>query len=102
MKKTIAMRKLIGDFAENKDIAKRLRIDEIMPELSNGHEVILDFKGVNGATQSFIHALVSDPIREFRNVAFDNLAYKNVSGDIREIISIVYRYMQESLDGDNT
>ncbi len=102
MKKTIAMRKLIGDFAENKDIAKRLRIDEIMPELSKKHEVILDFKGVNGATQSFIHALVSDPIREFRNVAFDNLAYKNVSGDIREIISIVYRYMQESLDGDNT
>jgi len=101
MKKTIAMRKLIGDFAENKDIAKKLRIDEIMPELSKGHEVILDFKGVNGATQSFIHALVSDPIREFRNVAFDNLAYKNVSGDIREIISIVYRYMQESLDGNN-
>ena len=102
MKKTIAMRKLIGDFAENKDIAKKLRINEIMPELSKGHEVILDFKGVNGATQSFIHALVSDPIRKFRNVAFDNLAYKNVSGDIREIISIVYRYMQESLDGDNT
>lgn len=101
MKKIIAMRKLVGDFAENKDIAKKLRIEEIMPELSKGNEVILDFNGVNGATQSFMHALVSDPIREFRNVAFDNLAYKNVSDDIREIISIVYRYMQESLEGDN-
>lgn len=99
MKKTIKMRKLVGDFAENKDFAKKLRLEEIIPALSLGHEVVLDFEGVNGATQSFIHALISDPIREFREVAFDKLVYKSVSDSIREIISIVYRYMQESLEG---
>lgn len=93
------MRKLAGDFAENKDIAKKLRIEKIMPALSKGDEIILDFDGVTGATQSFIHALISDPIRELKDVAFNNLAYKNTNADIREIISIVYRYMQESLDG---
>lgn len=92
------MRKVAGDFAENKDIAKKLRIEKIMPALSKGDEVILDFKGVSGATQSFIHALISDPIRELKDVAFEKLAYKNASDDIREIISIVYRYMQESLN----
>ncbi len=101
MKKTILMRKLIGEFAENKDIAKKVRIEQVMPELSKGNEIILDFNGVNGATQSFIHALVSDPIREFRGIAFDNLAYKNANDNIREIISIVYRYMQESLEDDD-
>lgn len=95
------MRKVAGDFAENKDIAKNLRIETIMPALSKGNEVILDFDGVSGATQSFIHALISDPIRELKDVAFDNLAYKNANDDIREIISIVYRYMQESLSGSN-
>lgn len=95
------MRKIAGDFAENKDIAKKLRIEIIMPALSKGDEVILDFNNVSGATQSFIHALISDPIRELNEVAFDNLAYRNANKDIREIISIVYRYMQESLDGNS-
>lgn len=95
------MQKVAGDFAENKDIAKKLRIEKIMPTLSEGNEVILDFDGVSGATQSFIHALISDPIRELKDVTFDNLAYKNANDDIREIVSIVYRYMQESLDGNS-
>ena len=101
MKTTINMQKLVGEFAENKDIAKKTRIEKIMPALSKGHEVILNFHGVNGATQSFIHALISEPIRELKEVAFDNLAYKHTNDDIREIISIVYRYMQESLDGND-
>ncbi|MBM3256393.1 MAG: DUF4325 domain-containing protein [Candidatus Moranbacteria bacterium] len=96
MKKIFKIRKYAGDFAENKDIAKELRIEKIMPALSKHNEVVLDFDGVNGATQSFIHALISDPIRELQDVAFDNLFYKNTNDNIREIISIVYRYMQES------
>ena len=101
MKKTIKLKTLIGDFGENKDIAKKLRIEKIMPELSKGNEIILDFSEISGVTQSFIHALVSDPIRELRDTALDNLAYANANKDVREVISIVYRYMQESLDGND-
>ncbi|MGD8373511.1 MAG: STAS-like domain-containing protein [Candidatus Woesebacteria bacterium] len=97
----IKMRQIIGSsFAENKDIAKRIRIDQIMPALSKGKEVVIDFDGVSGATQSFIHALISDPIREFRDIAYTNLVFKNANDDVRAIISIVYRYMQESLSGE--
>ena len=92
---------IAGNFAENKDTAKKLRIETLMPELSKGKEIILDFDGVSGATQSFIHALISDPIRKYGDDAFENLIYKNVNDDIREIISIVYRYMQESLGTRN-
>lgn len=98
MKRIIKLRGIVGDFAENKDIAKQLRVEEIMPALSKGEEVILDFAGVVGATQSFVHALISDSIRQLQHVAFDNLAYKNANEDIREVVSIVYRYMQESLE----
>ena len=101
MIKNINMKRVVGEFAENKDVAKRLRVGKIIPALSKGNEIVLDFKGVNGATQSFIHALISEPIRKFRNIAFDSLVYKNANEDIREIISIVYRYMQESLDGSS-
>lgn len=99
MKKTIInLKQLAGDFAENKDIAKRIRIDKIAPALEKGHQVIFNFTGVTGVTQSFIHALISKPIRDFRSIAFNNLVYKNANENIQEIISIVYRYMQESLD----
>jgi hypothetical protein len=99
----IKMQQIIGSsFAENKDIAKRIRIEQIMPALSKGKEVVIDFDGVLGATQSFIHALISDPIREFRDIAYTNLIFKNANDDVRAIISIVYRYMQESLSGEES
>jgi hypothetical protein len=102
MRKIIKIKQLAGEFAENKDVAKRVRINEIMPALAKGEEVIIDFNGVSGATQSFIHALVSDPIREYKEMSFDKLMYKNANDDIREIVSIVYRYMQESIYGENS
>jgi len=101
MKKTIRIQKFAGEFAENKDIAKKMRVEKVMPTLSKNGVIVFDFDGVSGATQLFVHALVSDPIRKFGSTAFDNLFYKNVNNDIREIISIVYRYMQESLNSES-
>lgn len=90
-----------GDFAENKDVAKDLRVRKIMPALQDKKMVVLDFSGVSGTTQSFVHALISDPIRQFRDTALDNLEYKNCSNEVKEIIKTVYEYMQESLKEDN-
>lgn len=98
MSDSIKIMDLAGGFAENKEIARRLRLDVVLPALRDGRSVIFDFQGVTGATQSFVHALVSDPIRKFGDGAYDNLYYENANDDIRKIVSIVYRYMQESLD----
>ena len=92
----IHLQPVVGSFAENKEKAKELRVNKIMPTLAQRKKVTLDFKGVDGATQSFIHALISDPIRKY---AYDKLYYKNINEDVKEIVSTVYRYMQESLDG---
>lgn len=87
-----------GTFAENKDTAKELRIKKITPALSNNEKVELDFKGVSGTTQSFVHALISEPIRQFRDIALDNLEYKNCSDAVKEIVKTVYEYIQESFN----
>lgn len=98
MKKiTVPLHDYVGDFAENKDEAKKIRVNIIIPHLRAGDEVIFDFQGISGATQSFVHALLSKPIRMFQDVAYDNLCYINANRSTKEIISIVYRYMQESL-----
>ena len=92
---------LAGEFAENKDVAKELRVTKIIPALAKGKVVVLDFSGVSGTTQSFIHALISEPIRQFRDVTLEKIEYKNCSDIVKEVIKTVYEYMQESLDSEN-
>jgi hypothetical protein len=84
-----------GSFAENKDIARAIRIKEIFPALKNQEEVILDFKRVEAATQSFIHALISDVIRTFGGEALDKMAFQSCNETVKKIINIVTDYMQE-------
>lgn len=84
-----------GNFAENKDVARELRITEIIPALEKHQGVILDFSEVDSATQSFIHALISDIIRKEGYEIIDRLNFKNCNDTIKKIITIVTDYMQE-------
>ena len=83
-----------GVFAENKDIARDIRIKDITPLLEKNEEIILDFEGVESATQSFVHALISELIRSFGSEILDNIYFKNCNKSIQEIINIVVDYMQ--------
>jgi len=96
----ISIQKEVGQFAENKDIARTLRTKIIIPSLSKGKPVEIDFLGVEGVTQSFIHALIAEPIRKFRDEALEKLAYKHCTDNVKEIIKAVYEYLQESMDAE--
>lgn len=86
---------IVGSFAENKDLARDIRIKKIIPALEKGQKVTLDFKGIDSATQSFIHALISDLIRNYGSEVLDKVYFKNCSETVRKIIQIVVDYMQE-------
>lgn len=92
--KTIKMFKFAGEFAENKDIARKVRIDLITPPLKKGNEVVLDFAKVGSTTQSFIHALLSELIRKWGPEVLDKIAFKNCNETVKGIINIVVDYMQ--------
>lgn len=92
----IKIREVAGEFAEDKDAARNIRLNQIEPSLNRKEEVVLDFEGVEGATQSFIHALISDLIRKHGSDVLDVLVFKHCNETIRKIISIVTEYMQES------
>lgn len=87
---------LVGGFAENKDVARDIRQQRINPALKNNEDVVLDFENVTSATQSFIHALISEVIREYGAEALDKISFKNCGETIQKIIGIVVDYMQES------
>ncbi|MBU0959088.1 MAG: STAS-like domain-containing protein [Nanoarchaeota archaeon] len=86
-----------GSFAENKDKAREIRINFIIPSLEKKEKVILDFEGVDSATQSFIHALISDVIKQKGAGALNNIFFKNCNEIIRKLIEIVTVYMQDSV-----
>jgi hypothetical protein len=86
-----------GAFAEDKEVARELRLQLLLPALAKGEEVTLDFAGVTGATQSFIHALISDLFRQYGVDVLDRVTFKNCTERVRKIIEIVAEYMQESL-----
>ena len=84
-----------GSFAENKDTARDIRLNKLIPAIENGDDVILDFENIEGATQSFVHALISGLIRKYGNTVLDKIQFKSCNNTVKGIISIVADYMQE-------
>lgn len=93
----IKLFKQVGPFAENKDIARDIRLKKLIPALEKQKNIILDFEKVEGATQSFVHALISDLIRKYGNDVLDKIQFKSCNDTVKGIISIVTDYMQESV-----
>ena len=98
--KQISIVEKAGEFAENKDVARDIRLREIIPALEANEEVILDFERVGAVTQSFIHALISDLFRKYGNDVLDRIAFKSCNETVKKIIGIVSDYMQEGAGED--
>jgi len=95
--KTIVIFDRAGAFAENKDVARDIREQEIIPALDRNEEIIIDFQRVNGATQSFVHALISEMFRKYGTDVLDRVTFKSCNDTVRQIINIVADYMQEGM-----
>lgn len=78
--------------AEDKDDAKRLRDERILPALQAGHTVELDFAGVELATQSYVHALISEAVRRTGDGVFDLLKFRNAGPGVQNVVVAVFEY----------
>jgi hypothetical protein len=79
-------------FAEDKEAAKELRLTRILPALERGDSVILDFGQVSFATQSYIHALIGEPLRKHQEKALERLEFKNCSPQLKSLVKLVVDY----------
>src|SRR5690349_18157424 len=79
-------------FQEDKDLAKQLREQRLLPALKNSEDVVLDFAAVGYATQSFIHALVGAALRQYGETILDHITFKNCSAQLRNVIELVVNY----------
>ena len=82
----------ISGFVEDKDFARDLRKEKIIPALEAGDIVVLDFADVKYATQSFIHALVGEALKRFGEDALSRLEFRHCSQQLRSVIELVVDY----------
>lgn len=93
----IKMKEHINGYGENKDIAKDIRQNIILPTLGRSEDITIDFEDITGVTQSFIHALLAEPIRKYPDGIFDKVTFKNCNDMVRVIVETVEEYMQENM-----
>jgi hypothetical protein len=84
--------------AEDKDAARHIRERVVLPALAVGQTVTLDFRNVELATQSFIHALISAPVREYGADALKHIKFKNCTDDVQSLIITVLEYTLMAAD----
>src|SRR5712691_1979046 len=82
----------VGGFVEDKDLGKSLRTEKIIPALLNGETVVLDFSDVKYATQSFIHALLGEPLKRFGEEVLDRIEFRSCSQQLKSVIKLVVDY----------
>lgn len=92
MNTTIPIQASTSGFAEDKEAAKQLRLTKILPALEREDSVILDFGNVKYATQSFIHALIGEPLRRYQQKALGHLEFKNCSPQLKSLVELVVDY----------
>jgi len=82
----------IKGFAEDKDAAKQLRREIIMPALAEDKKVILDFSGVTASTQSFVHALVGEPLQKIGEDVLEKIEFRSCAPQIKSLVQLVVDY----------
>lgn len=87
----------VKTFEENVEEAARIREQEILPSMSQGTMVVVDFAGVRFATQSFVHALMYKVIRDGQQLG-STLSIANCSRSTREAVMAVAAYAKVGSD----
>ncbi len=84
-----------SNFAENKDVARQIRLELLWPAVQRGQQMTIDFAGIEDATQSFVHAMLSQMIRDTQGEVLDLLSFQNCNETVKKIINMVVDYMLE-------
>ncbi len=91
-----------NDFAEDKQLAKSLRKEVLLPSLEKSNKVEINFDKVSIATQSFIHALIAETLQIHGEKALDYIVFANCNNTVKGMIETVVQYTLEASDPENS
>lgn len=78
--------------AENKDVAKKARIEQIIPALDAGDQITIDFSAVKSITQSYANALIGEGLKKHGLPALELIEFKGCTEKVQAIIGLVVDY----------
>lgn len=88
-----------SNVAQDKAAAEAVRETSIMPSLRQGGALSISFSGVALTTQSFVHALLAEPLRFVgREGLAERLRFVACSSQVHEVILIVMGYIWNELE----
>jgi len=91
----IKIKDIVGKFAENKDLAKKIREGKLIPATDKNEQVYLNFSGVDSSTQSFIHALISEIFQINGEECLELFHFQNCNKAIKSLVGTVINYSLE-------
>lgn len=86
----ISVRNYFGKYAEDKDLAKKIRDKYILPALAENKTITLDFEDIVSAPHSLLNAMLATPIERLGLAAYKKIKRINVSPDIRETLDFIF------------
>ena len=87
---TVSIQKYFGKYAENKDLAKKLRDEKLLPALAENKKLIIDFADVIFATDGVLTAMLATPIQRLGLPAYKKIKVINVASDIRVMLDFIF------------
>lgn len=95
----LSIRNYFGRYAEDKSLAIKIRGEKLLPAISEGKTITIDFEDIISAPHSLLNALLATPIQRLGMSAYKKLKIINASPEIRETIDFILDENTSSLTG---
>jgi hypothetical protein len=79
-------------FTDDKDEAKRIRVNTILPSLDQRNRIVLDFTNVKSSTQSFVHALLGEVLQRYGEAALEKIEFRRCNALMKSLVELVVDY----------
>ena len=86
----ISIRNYFGRYAEDKDMAKKIRDEKFLPALVENKTLTLDFEEIVSAPHSLLNAMLATPIERLGLAAYKKIRIINAAPDIRETLDFIF------------
>lgn len=86
----ISVRNYFGRYAEDKDLAKKIRDEKILPAVTENKTLTLDFEEIVSAPHSLLNAMLATPIERLGLAAYKKIKIINAAPEIRETLDFIF------------
>ncbi len=86
----INLKNYFGIAIENKDLAKKIRDEKLLPALDENKTLLIDFEDIVFATDSALNAMLATPINWLGLKAYKKIKVINAASDIRVMLDFIF------------